>query len=277
MIPPQPTTNKKTWPTIEGYHLESICKIIAETEKGLSGTEIGRLLAECDIIDTDPSITKWKRLFNAFAAVQNRTHNSSYILKFISRAMQPSRYLGNSELFHERLHSLNKSLSFLGLELTEKATFRDVPVASTLLDAEQRASKFKYLLELRKVHPEVTRFSNAELLADNYFHAVFEGIKSVAQRIRLNTGVVADGHQLVDTVFSTSTPLIHINALQNDTDRNEHVGLGNLIKGLFGLIRNPVAHIPKILFVIDEEQALDILTSVSMIHKRLDKARWGLM
>lgn len=274
MISTQPTA-KRSSPIIEGHHLECICRIIAD--KGLSGTEIGRILAECNITDPDPGITKWKRLFNPLVSVQNRTQNGSFILKFISRAIQPSRYLSNSALFHDRLNSLNKSLSFLGLELTEKATFRDAPVATTLLDAEQRASKFKYLLELRKVHPEVTRFSNAELLTDNYFNAVFEAIKSVAQRIRLNTGVVADGNQLIDVVFSTTTPLIYINLLQNDTHRNEHIGLANLIKGLFGLIRNPVAHVPKILFVIEEEHALDILTTVSMIHKRLDTARWGLL
>src|SRR5258705_3929480 len=155
-------SQKKVWAPIEVYYLESICKIIGETEKGLSGSEIRKILAECGIPDTHPTITKWQRLFNAFVGIQNETKNSSHILKFISRAMQPSRYLGNSATFHERLNRLNKSLSFIGLELTEHATFRDVPVANTLLDAEQRASKFRYLLELRNVHPDVMKFSNAE-------------------------------------------------------------------------------------------------------------------
>jgi hypothetical protein len=75
---------KKVWFPIEGYHLESICRIIGDTDKGLSGTEIGRILADCQIEDTDPGITKWKRLFNAFAGIQNRAKNSSHILKFIS-------------------------------------------------------------------------------------------------------------------------------------------------------------------------------------------------
>lgn len=276
MVTTEPT-KKKVWAPIQGFHLESICRIVADTERGLSGTEIGRLLGECRIQDIDPTLTKWKRLFNAFSRIQNITRNSNDILKFISNAMQPSRYLGKSEVFHERLNKLNKSLSFIGLELTDRAIFRDTVIADTLLEAEQRANKFKYLLELRRVHLDVVRFSNAELLVDNYFHAVFEGIKSIAERLRENTGVVADGINLVETIFSMSSPLIHINQLQNDTDRSEHFGLSNVIKGLFGLIRNPVAHAPKILFPINEEEALDILTTVSMVHKRLDKARWGLL
>jgi len=65
---------------------------------------------------------------------------------------------------------------------------------------------------------------------------------------------------------------LKINPLQTDTDRSEHLGLANIIKGLFGLIRNPTAHTPKIKFVIDEAEALDIMTTVSFVHKRLDKA-----
>jgi hypothetical protein len=47
---------------------------------------------------------------------------------------------------------------------------------------------------------------------------------------------------------------------------------GNLIKGLFGLIRNPTAHRPKITFPITEPGALDIMGVVSLVHKKLDGA-----
>lgn len=66
--------------------------------------------------------------------------------------------------------------------------------------------------------------------------------------------------------------MIKINLLKTDTDRSEHIGLCNLIKGIFGLIRNSTAHEPKIKFEITEEEALDILNTISFIHKRLDKA-----
>jgi hypothetical protein len=59
------TTTKKA-PIIEPYNLESICKLIAATDDGLTGTEIGKILGDCRIKDTDPAMTKWKRLYNAF-------------------------------------------------------------------------------------------------------------------------------------------------------------------------------------------------------------------
>lgn len=76
----------------------------------------------------------------------------------------------------------------------------------------------------------------------------------------------------MEIAFSTSNPLIRINLLKNATDKSEHIGLMNIIKGLFGLIRNLTAHTPKIEFEINEDEALDIMTTVSMVHKRLDKA-----
>ncbi|HEY9000471.1 MAG TPA: TIGR02391 family protein [Mucilaginibacter sp.] len=259
-------------PIIPPYHLESICQTIAATSEGLTGTEIRKILGDCGIKDTDPEMTKWKRLYNAFVHYQNRNQCSNQILNFLSYSMQPSRYLGKDELFHFRLNELNKCLSFIGVELTKEARFRKINKARTLDEAQQRASHYKYKLELRNVHPEIIKYCKAELLVENYFHSIFEAVKSIASRIRSTTGLYADGTALVDVAFSTANPLIRINLLENDTHRNEHLGLANIIKGLFGLIRNPTAHTPKIHFVIDEEEALDIMCIISLVHKKLDKA-----
>lgn len=259
-------------PTIQSFNLEGICKVIAATDNGLTGSEIGKLLIDCQMTDTDPGLTKWKRLYNAFAHWQNTNRSSNKILVFLCHALHPSRYIGRMELFQQRLNDLNKQLSFIGIELIGNGKFRKVEKATTLLEAEQRANSLKQKLELRKVHPDILRFCNAELLAENYFHAVFEAIKSIAERVRVMSNVHADGNALIDVAFSTSNPMVRINLLRNDTERSEHLGLANLIKGLFGLIRNPTAHTPKILFNIDEDEALDFMTTISLIHKKLDNA-----
>ncbi|MCO5240537.1 MAG: TIGR02391 family protein [Chitinophagaceae bacterium] len=260
-------------PIIELHFLESICRCIAETNLGLTGQEIGKILADSNIPDTDPSTTKWKRLYNAFINWQNEFQRSDHILNFLKNAMQPARYIQNPQLFESRRNELNKCLSFIGTEISDKGTLRRVDKSTTITEAQQRASIFKYKLENRNVHPTVMNYCNAELLVENYFHSVFEAIKSIADRIRETTGLYADGQALVDTAFSLNSPLIRINLLQTDTHRSEHLGLANIIKGLFGLIRNPTAHIPKIKFQIQEDEALDIMTSVSMVHKILDRAR----
>ena len=118
-------------PTISSEILENICRVIANTETGLTGTEIGRILADSMIQDTDPTLTKWKRLFNAFANYQNRNQCSNNILTFLSRAMQPVRYVDKPELFEHRLLEINKRLCFVGLELSENVKYRKIPKSST--------------------------------------------------------------------------------------------------------------------------------------------------
>ena len=47
-------------------------------------------------------------------------------------------------------------------------------------------------------------------------------------------------------------------------------GFANLLIGLFGAVRNPLAHAPKTNWPMSEQDALDILTLVSLIHRKLD-------
>jgi len=259
-------------PPFEAHILEGICRTIGDTADGLSGTEIGQILLNSKIPDIDPQNTKWKRLYSSFAAWQNQYQCSNHILRFVQDALQPVRYIGKEEIFHNRRLEVNKRLAFIGTELTEEGKFRLVDKAKTISDAEQSASRLKHKLQNRNVHLAVFEYCRAELLLENYFHSVFEATKSIAERIRNMTELCADGNALVETAFSTTNPLIKINNLISDTDRSEHIGLSNLIKGIFGLIRNPTAHEPKIKFEITEEEALDILNTISYIHKLLDKA-----
>jgi len=263
--------NKNRKP-LEPYHLEGICKIIAATEGGLSGPEIGKILRDCGLSDNYATMTKWQRLYNAFVDYQNQAQSSSKVIVFLCHAMQPARYLKKSELYHARLNDLNKQLSFIGIELTDTGKFRVVEKTSTLTEAEERASHFKHKLEVRKVHPEIFKFCKPELLAENYFHAVFEAVKSIAERLRVMTNVHADGHDLINVVFPIKAPLLKINPLLDINDQSEHNGFANIIRGLFSTIRNPTAHRPKFTFCIDEDYALDIITMVSFVHKKLDNA-----
>lgn len=46
----------------------------------------------------------------------------------------------------------------------------------------------------------------------------------------------------------------------------------NLLKGVFGTFRNTTAHAPKITWEVNEQDALDTLSMISLIHRKLDKA-----
>ncbi len=73
--------------------------------------------------------------------------------------------------------------------------------AENLSEAMRRASQLHDALSSRSVHEDVLRFCRAELLDENYFHAVFEAMKSIAAKIRDLSGLQLDGADLVRQAF----------------------------------------------------------------------------
>ena len=162
---------------------------------------------------------------------------------------------------------------FAGYQLTDDGKLREVNAARTLSEAEQRAGRVRAELQRRGVHPDVLKYCRAELLADNYFHAVLESTKSVADKIREKAGFTSDGAQLVDEAFGLKAgPKLAFNTLRTESETSEHTGLMALMKGVFGMFRNPSAHAPRVTWSMTEQDALDVLTMVSLIHRRLDQA-----
>jgi len=246
--------------------------VLADTDTGLTGTEIARLLAQVRVADPSPGITKWKRLYNALATRQNADRTGDRILAFIARAMEPARYEGQREVFEERRRRINVTLAYLGYEFGEDGKFHIRAPAETLTEAEARADRLRAQLLQRNVHPDVVAFCRAELLEDNYFHAVLEACKSVAAKTRDKNGLETDGAELVQQTLGGAAPILRISALSTDSERREQRGFTNLATGLFGAFRNPTAHEPRIRWPMSEEDALDLFCLASYVHRRIDGA-----
>jgi uncharacterized protein (TIGR02391 family) len=124
------------------------------------------------------------------------------------------------------------------------------------------------------VHPDVLRYCKAELVQKNYFHAVLEAAKGVSAKIRDRTGLTSDGVELVDAAFSLKSgmPPLAFNALVTNSERSAHSGYANFARGVVGAFRNPAAHDPKLEFPLSEDDAIDMLATMSMVHRRLDRA-----
>lgn len=260
-------------PAFDETHLEQLCTVLADTGAGLTGSEIGSLLMQLGIEDPQPTITKRKRLFAALCNRQRTDNGGNLVGQFIHKAMDPVRYTGNREQFDLRRSDLNQVLIFSGYAVGEDGKLRHLQAARTLDEAEERADKLRNELRRRGVHADVLKFCRAELVRSNYFHAVLEATKSVADKIRTMSGLADDGSKLVDMAFglgSTGIPLLAFNTLQTDSERNEQSGMMNLMKGMFSAYRNTTAHVPKIYANMPELEALDLLTIASLLHRRLD-------
>ena len=145
--------------------------------------------------------------------------------------------------------------------------------ATTPTEAQQRAGTIRTELRRRSTHPEVVRYCTDELLAKNNFHATLEATKSIPDRLRALSGLTTDGADLVQhTLAPASGPRVAINGGRTKTDRDEQSGFANLVIGLLGLYRNPTAHDPRLTRTVSDDELLEALTTISMVHRRLDDA-----
>ncbi len=253
-------------PKLTDMQIEEVSKVLGEY---LSGTDISRHFADMSVVDTSGESTKWRRLCYTFKVYQANDGTPSKLLEFTRRLLEPSRYVHRQTEFEAARNDINAHLAFAGIEYGKDGRFRRIAVAETIDEAHKRVNAINAKFKGRRIHGEVSKYCKAELLQDNYFHAVFEAAKGLAQRIREMSGEKLDGAALVDKVFAVERPILALNTLQTETEKSEHKGFALLLKGCFGAVRNPLAHEPKILWR-GEDDAADYLSLISLMHRKLD-------
>lgn len=260
------------WPSAV---VEMVADVLGATDTGLTAAEIGQLLAATNVPDPYPSDTKRHRLREALLARQAKDQASNCIIRFIAEAMAPVRYTAKPGLFTARQDALNEVLVHVGLRVNDQGKIVRGVSVSTLSEAAKHASALRTELRRRGTHQQVLDYCTDEILAKNAFHASLEATKSVADRLRKMTGHHLDGNRLVDAVLTAGqngTPSVAINAHRTPSELDEQKGFANIVRGLFSMYRNPVAHDPRINRKVTDDDLLEVLTTVSMIHRRLDTA-----
>jgi len=258
-------------PAFSASAVEQLCKVLADA---VTGSQIPNLIAPLKVPESpgDEQNTKWMRLFNAVSARQNQQQDGKPLLRLVSEVMAPVRFRSQAD-FNATRALVNERLLLSGFRVVEDGKVARVRAAVTLDEAQQRADDLRAELSRRDVHLDVLRFCRAELLQRNYFHAVLEASKSVADKLRGLARTTGDGSPLVDATCSlASGPRIAFNSLATEWERSEQTGVATLMKGLFSTFRNPAAHAPRVLWATSRQDALDMLTLASMLHRRLDEA-----
>ncbi|WP_322769299.1 TIGR02391 family protein [Frankia sp. Cr1] len=266
------TTRYPMWPPAV---VEGICDVLGRTDRpGLTGREIDRLLGMLGIADVQPGASKRDRLWAALMSKQQANQASNCIIRFITEAMAPGRYLEDPARFEALRDGLAEPLALVGCRVSDTGRVAPARRATTLDEVAALAGRLRTELTRRGVHPEVTRYCEEEILRKSLFHAVFEATKGLAERLRQLGGSQLDGADLVDYCFAVNTGSLRINGFRTETEISEHKGFANLLKGVFGTFRNPPAHTPRAAagWTITEPDALDLFSTLSLLHRRLDSA-----
>lgn len=272
----------KRYPPIDESIVRSLAEVLGRTERGLTNKQIDQLLQAARVSDPTPEaprgtyvmISKRDRLYNALSKQQRRDGCANPVLAFVANALAPVRFHDAPGTFEALRAEVNIPLAFAGYRVDDAGKLHPKSQAETLSDARRRAMRLRSQLVDRGAHPRLLRYCLTEIDDENYFHAVLEASKSLADEIRERTGRSEDGAGLIDTVFELGKrghPLLALNTMATDTERSQQSGLANSLRGVFGSLRNPAAHEPKINSTMSEQDAIDELCHMSYLHRRLDE------
>ena len=260
-----------SFPELSFPQIEQISRILGDTEKGFTGSEIGHYLTQYGINDISQSLTKWRRLNNAFTHRCKNDKSTNSVFGFIQYCFEPAQGIRNHERYNFLLEEINKVLMLVGIEIRDDGLFHSVQVASSLTEVGQRTKRLRDKLINMNAHHFVLNCCKEELLAEDYFHAVHEAAKSLCERVRIMTGLNSDGAELFQKAFALNYPLLALNSLRTSSEQNQQNGLKELLCGVTHMFRNVTAHELRIKWNVNESDAIDALIQISCLHKLIDK------
>lgn len=255
-------------PKLTQQVIEQSSRLLGECS---TGDEITRMFQDIGVVDDSGESTKWRRINTVLWRAQQRDGNATRYIEFVQRMLAPVRYIGRGDCFKAIVEQFNQIIMFDGLKYNDDGTFIRISPTLTLSAAERMANSLRVQLVNRNAHAEVLKYCTAELVANDAFHAIFEACKGVFERIRSLSGSTLDGNRLIESVFGGTMPILALNTLQTQTERDEQLGFMSLLKGCVSACRNPIAHEPRVLWAGSDEDALDSLVLISLLHKKLDK------
>lgn len=188
--------------------------------------------------------------------------------------MHPARWLNAKESYENMRIQLNEVLSLKGLQLTERNEYESIKKATSISEAKERVQSLHSKLDRINAHFCVVKCCKEEFLLEDYFHAVHEAAKSLTDRIAEETGLKSDGSALIEQAFSTKCPAVVLNTLSTVSEQNEHRGLKEMLTGINYAVRNVTAHEMRYKWKYNEDDAINVLSIISALHKILDQCHF---
>lgn len=238
----------------------------------LSHKQITERFASLGFIEAENGTNKQDRIYYTFNDKQIQDKCANNVLSFVANLLNPKRY--DDETNHENHRTkINEKLLYEGIEINERGEVKKVHKARTISEAKERSLKIKQKVHGIGIHAEIIPYCEEEWLKENYFHAILEITKSVAERLRQKSQYKTDGTILIDECFGLGKekqPMLAFNKLQTPSDESEHKGFANLCKGFFSMYRNPKAHNPKILEQTQLTEMTEVIVIATILHKKID-------
>jgi uncharacterized protein (TIGR02391 family) len=122
------------------------------------------------------------------------------------------------------------------------------------------------------LHPKIQKHCEGRFYDKQYSDAILAAYKVVLNEIKDVANIHdLDGKQLVEKVFSLNAPIIKLNDLETQSDKDEQLGFMMMYSGAAVGIRNPKAH--DLIVQEDKLKTLRYLIFASLLLERLDERK----
>jgi len=267
----EPVTKKRSF--LESYLPKKSNEILREElreklirKSGAYSSEIIKLTSRQYFTKGGVKYDRWVAAFNPLMQVQNTA------LTFCIDAVNEA--IGKLQKQQEEESEKLIQNILIDLEKPQKATQQQ----------KNKQETFPALFDAMQFHPKVVEASKSCFVAGNYREAILDVCIALEDHIKEITGLDLKGDDLMNNVFSfsydkeqkkiTKFPIIRINELKNETNRNEQQGFMFLCKGATAFMRNTKAH--KLTPQPNPLHALEYLAFTSLLFRRIDEAMTNL-
>ncbi len=93
-----------------------------------------------------------------------------------------------------------------------------------------------------EISPELWDAVSKSYGAAHYSNAITDAIRCLFDVIREKAGVELDGAQLIGQALQGDNPILQLNKLQTQSDKDEQKGFQEILRGIYSGIRNPRSH-----------------------------------
>lgn len=257
-----------------------LCDVFGGLDDLITDNEVRALLAASDVEDVLPNATRRKRLMQAFITCQEKNGDADGIALFLKRTGFHIERTKGPDAIKRYREETNAVLVYAGLCLGPD--HKPVPLQrdeedDTPAGADERLRTLVNALKGRQVHPDLVRVLKVEFFAEeNYFRPVREAAWMLAAKVSRKAGLHSEGPEIAEQAFNPqyqgSYPILAINRLSTEAEVGEQYAFMCLLKATLLTFQDEYTRAYRSPWMVTKEEALDFLSLLSLLHKKVDQA-----
>ena len=145
--------------------------------------------------------------------------------------------------------------SVIGIAVSMRESLRDLPGIEREIPAHEEIEE-EY--DARVFDKDLRAVTRSLFVGGHYRLSVLEAYKFVNNLVKDRVGSIGDGSGLMKNALSPAAPVLALNEMKTDSEKNEQLGYMEIMSGVMTGVRNPRAH--EVSWPDDPKNAIELLT-----------------